>query len=168
MTSLRREAFYPHPITDVWTALTDPAAIAEWLMPNNFVAEAGRTFRFHVDGSWWFSGVTECRVLEVDPPRRLAYTWQIVPGKEGERRHEPMTLVWTLAAENDGTRLVLEQDGLEHISWWYRKAMGMGWGRMLHTLLPRVLGNVKGARFVPGAVTRRDYGVKTVPEGYAK
>jgi uncharacterized protein YndB with AHSA1/START domain len=168
MTSLRRDAFYPHPIEAVWLALTDPRALAEWLMPNNFEPKVGKRFRFHVDPSWWFSGVTECEVLEVNPPTKLVYTWEILPRKAGAPRHVPMRLTWTLAPEAGGTRLTLVQEGIEHIGWWYRKAMGMGWGRMLHTLLPKVVANVRDGRFVAGAITRRDYGVKTVPEGYAR
>ena len=33
MKSFRRVATYKHGIEDVWTALTDPYALAEWLMP---------------------------------------------------------------------------------------------------------------------------------------
>ena len=33
---IRKEIFLPHPPEDVWLALTDPQALAEWLMPNNF------------------------------------------------------------------------------------------------------------------------------------
>ena len=31
-----------------------------------------------------------------------------------------------------------------------------------------MLRNVKDGRFTPGAITKRDYGTKTVPPGYAK
>ena len=46
--------------------------------------------------------------------------------------------------------------------------MNMGWGRMINKLLPKVLRNVKDGGFIPGAITKRDYGTKTVPPGYAK
>jgi hypothetical protein len=39
---------------------------------------------------------------------------------------------------------------------------------MTGKLLPRVLRNVKDGRFTPGAITKRDYGTKTAPQGYAK
>jgi hypothetical protein len=77
-------------------------------------------------------------------------------------------VTWTLTPEAGGTRLVLEHTGLEHENFWLRFSMKMGWGRMLNKLLPMVLRNVKGARFTPGAVTKRDYGTKTVPPGFAK
>ena len=47
--TVRKEVFLPHPPEDVWLALTDPQALAEWLMPNNFEPVAGHKFRFHVD-----------------------------------------------------------------------------------------------------------------------
>jgi hypothetical protein len=79
-----------------------------------------------------------------------------------------MRLTWTLVPEGTGTRLLLEQTGLEILTWWWRTSMSMGWKRMLGTLLPRALEQVQQGRHVPGPRRRRDYGVKTVPEGYAK
>jgi hypothetical protein len=73
-----------------------------------------------------------------------------------------------LAPEGDGTRLVLEQTGLEVLSWWWRVSMATGWNRMLNKLLPKVLANVSDGTFTPGALERRDYKTTTVPEGYAK
>jgi|SRR3990172_3276366 len=166
---LRKEVYYNHPISDVWTALTDPRAMAEWLMPNNFEPVVGKKFRFHVDPvKGFYSGIQECEVLEVEPPRRLVYNWIVVPANPAKPYPKPMTLTWTLTAESAGTRLVLEMDGLEELNWFYRLSMDHGWSRMLEKLLPKVLKNVLGGRFTPGAIKRRDYGTKTVPDGYAK
>ena len=79
-----------------------------------------------------------------------------------------MILTWTLGAAEGGTRLVFEQTGLEHLPWWWRFSMKHGWTRMLKTLLPKVIRNVQDGQFTPGAIARRDYGTKTVPDGYAK
>ena len=165
---LNKEAFFPHPPDDVWVALTDKYAVAEWLMPNNFEPVVGKKFNFHVDKMplTGFTGVTECEVLEVDPPRKLVYTWVAVHKTKG--KHPPMTLTWTLEPERGGTRLRLHQTGIEEINWWWRFSMNIGWSRMLNKLMRKVLGNVESGRFTPGAITRRDYGTKTVPEGYAK
>ncbi|NIS19220.1 MAG: SRPBCC domain-containing protein, partial [Thermoplasmata archaeon] len=59
----------------MWAALTDPRTLTEWLMPNDLRAEVGHRFQFRVDPMLGFSGVTECEVLAVDPPTRLAFTW---------------------------------------------------------------------------------------------
>ena len=165
---LRKQIFYPHDAQSVWTALTDPRALAEWLMPNNFEPIVGKVFRFHVDPMPGFSGINECEVKEVDPPRRLVYTWTPLPKRPDVGRPPAMTLVWTLEPSPGGTTLVLEQSGLETLNWWWRFSMTMGWGRMMKTLLPRVLRHVHGGVFTPGAITRRDYKTTTVPAGYAK
>lgn len=46
--------------------------------------------------------------------------------------------------------------------------MSMGWRRMMKKLLPKVLANVSDGEFVPGAITKRDFGTSTVRAGYAK
>jgi len=165
---LHKHVWLPRPPADVWTALTDPRALAEWLMPNNFEPRVGHVFRFHVDPMPGFSGINECKVLEVDPPRRLVYTWTVLPTAPDATPPPPMIVEWTLEPESDGTRLRLKQTGIEVLSWWWRLSMSMGWRRMLRKLLPTVLENVEEGDFTPGAITKRDYGVQTVPEGYAK
>ena len=165
---LRKEAHYPYPPAAVWTAITDPRALAEWLMPNNFVPEVGRKFRLQVDPMPGYSGINECEVLEVDAPRKLVYTWQVVPSDTSKGMPPAMTLTWTLTPEGDGTRLVLEQTNVEVLNWWWRFSMSIGWNRMLRTLLPKVVRNVRNGVFTPGAIARRDYKSKTVPEDFAK
>lgn len=166
--SLRKEVWLAQPPEVVWVALTDPRALAEWLMPNNFEPRVGHTFRFHVDPMPGFSGISECRVLEVIELRRLVYTWTVLPTAPDATPSPPMTVTWTLEPERGGTRLVLEQVGLEVLNWWWRFSMSIGWNRRMKTLLPRVIEHIQDGRFTPGAVTRRDYGTKTVPAGYAK
>ena len=166
---VRKEVFLPHPPQDVWLALTDPQALAEWLMPNNFEPVVGSRFRFHVDPMPGpYAGGSECEVLEADPPRRLVYTWACLRKDPAKLQPSPSRVTWTLTPEGAGTRLMLEHSGLEHESMWLRFSIKMGWGRMVGKLLPKVLGNVKGGRFLPGAITKRDFGTKTVPPGYAK
>lgn len=166
--TIEKSVYYTAPPEAVWTALTDPRALAEWLMPNDFQPVVGRVFRFHVDPMPGFSGISECRVLEVDPPRRLVYDWTVVPKIVTTRRPPPMLLTWTLEPEGTGTRLRLHQTGVEALNWWWRLSMNHGWTRMLEKLLPRVLGHVHDGGFTPGAITRRDYGTKSVPDHFAK
>ncbi|HEX9894799.1 MAG TPA: SRPBCC domain-containing protein [Gemmatimonadales bacterium] len=165
---IEKSVFFPHPPEAVWVALTDKQALAEWLMPNDFEPRVGHRFRFMVDPGPGFSGVSECEVTEADPPRRLVYTWVVVPKDPAKPKPPPMTLTWTLAPEGRGTRLRLYQTGAEVLNWWWRFSMNHGWTRMLEKLLPRVLGNVRDGRFTPGAIRKRDYGTRTVPAGFAK
>lgn len=167
LRTLHKEVFYPYSREKVWAALTTPEALAEWLMPNDFEPVAGKQFQFRVDGMMSYTGVADCEVLEVVSPERLVFTW--VSRMKNKPDHPAMTLAWTLHEEGNGTRLILEQTGLEHISWWWRFSMTHGWTRMLKTLLPKVLANVgEDGTFTPGAITKRDYGTKTVPDHFAK
>lgn len=74
--TIRTEIFFPHPVPRVWAALTDPAALAKWFMPNDFRAEVGHEFTFRTQPRPpHFDGIARCSVVEVDPPHRLAYTF---------------------------------------------------------------------------------------------
>jgi hypothetical protein len=79
-----------------------------------------------------------------------------------------MTLTWTLMPEEEGTRLVLEQTGLDIMNWWWRFSMTTGWNRMLKKLLPRTLKEIRAGVFTTSPGRKRDYGTRTVPEGYAR
>jgi uncharacterized protein YndB with AHSA1/START domain len=100
-TTVVHEARYPHPVTAVWDAITDPAALAAWLMPNDFEAVVGRRFRFDARPDF---GVVDGEVLEVDPPRLLRCRWTI----EGA----PTTVTIVLEPDDEGTVLRLEHAGL--------------------------------------------------------
>ncbi len=168
---IRKEVFYPHPPEHVWVALTDPRAIAEWLMPNNFKPVVVHKFEFRIDPMPMCEERTECQVVEVDPPKRLAYTWLIVWRKQYRTRPEPMLVSWTLTPENGGTRLVFEQSPYKGPrAFFTRFTMNMGWGMMHKKLIPRVLANVKDGVFTPGAVplNKRCYRAATVPPEFVR
>jgi uncharacterized protein YndB with AHSA1/START domain len=168
---IRKEVVYPHPPEDVWTAITDPRALAEWLMPNTFKPVVGHKFEFRTDPMTGCENHTECEVIEVDPPRRLAYTWLIVWNKDYRTKPRPMVVSWTLTREGEGTRLVFEQSPYEGPrAWFTRFSMNMGWGLMHKRLLRKVLRNVKAGVFAPGAIPpeKRCYKAKTIPAEFVK
>lgn len=141
--NIRLERHYPFPPERVFRAISDSDAMAEWLMPNDFQPKLGHKFQFKSkpQGNW--NGITDCEVIELDPPRRLAYTWsgQHTDGKSNALRH---TIVrWSLFAERGGTRLVLEHDGFEG---WGEVAvsfiLGMGWKKMMKTRIPKMIERV--------------------------
>jgi uncharacterized protein YndB with AHSA1/START domain len=166
--TLRKEAFYPHPPEAVWTAITDPHALAEWLMPNTFKAEVGHRFGFQVDG-----GVcghrSDGEVKVVEPPRKLVYTMQDV-AKPGKRQRGATTVTWLIEPAEGGSRLTLIHEGLENLPVMHRLMLRMGWGHMLKRLIPRVLGNVEGGAFRPGAIPleKRCYKCRTVPAEFVR
>jgi uncharacterized protein YndB with AHSA1/START domain len=166
MKSFRRTAIYPHPIEDVWTALTDPHALAEWLMPNTFSkAEVGTRFRFQYDPERLCpSGIVDCEVIESDPPYRLAWSWQN-RAPEGARQRPPMRVEWTLTPIKGGTRVELVQS-YEDQDWRITFAMGVGWRFYLRRFLPMALKNVSEGRFTPGAIplAKRSYKATNLPD----
>lgn len=141
--SIVHEVDYPHPPRRVWAALTDSAALARWLMPNDFQARVGHRFTFRVRPTPGWSGVVECRIVELDAPRRLAYTWRGDPAM-------PATLV-TFSLEPGaagGTRLRLEHSGFAAggaRGSSIRDLLDSGWGGLLREELPALLALPPGA-----------------------
>ena len=166
--TIRKERFYPHPPQDVWAAITDPHALAEWLEPNNHQPVVGHKFQFCCDADACGAGVTECEVLEADSPRRLVWSWVYI--SKDASRSAPMTITWMLVPKENGTLLILEHTGAENISWLIRNMMRLGWGFMMKKLIPRILKRIDAGKFTPGAIPmeKRYYTAKTVPPQYVR
>ena len=142
--SIHVETEYPHPPERVWTALTDPRAIAEWLMPNDFEARLGHRFQFRMTNARGWSGIVDREVIRVEAPRRLAYTW---------KSDKVDTVVeWTLEPTATGTRVALHHSGFRGIGQTILRKfmMGPGWSRMLEKVLPGIIERVTPAGFSPG------------------
>jgi uncharacterized protein YndB with AHSA1/START domain len=168
--TIRKERFYAHSPEDVWAAITDPHALAEWLEPNNHQPIVGHKFEFKCDSGTCGPGLTECEVLEADPPKRLVWSWVHTTKDPKKPRCDPMTITWTLVPKDQGTLLILEHTGAERVSWLTRNLMRVGWGFMLKKLIPRILARTQHGRFTPGAIplAKRYYTCKTVPEKYVR
>jgi uncharacterized protein YndB with AHSA1/START domain len=142
---LHFEYVYPHTIERVWRALTDPAAIAQWLMQNDFEPTVGHKFQFHTKPGPGFSGIVNCEVLAVDAPNRLSYSW-----KGGALE---TVVTFTLESVPQGTRVRLEHTGFQGIKGWIvSRILGKGWkSNVLGKNLPAVLDYVDEAGFHPPA-----------------
>jgi uncharacterized protein YndB with AHSA1/START domain len=102
---LRLVELLPHPVEAVWAALTDPDAISDWLMlTTDFRPELGVEFRMRTQHQSANGGWVEAKVLELDPPRRMAWAW-------GVGDDPPTTVTFELVAEGAGTRLELTHVG---------------------------------------------------------
>jgi uncharacterized protein YndB with AHSA1/START domain len=163
MSTLRKTAVYSHPPADVWAAITDPHALAEWLMPNDFQPLKGHRFTFQTDPTFICRHVeVACEVLELEPQKRMVWSWvRVMP--DGSRT--PTKVTWMLAPEGAGTRLTLEHEGVERLPTFIRMMMSLGWGIMLRKVIRKILRNVNAGRFTPGAIPleKRYYKTKTVP-----
>jgi uncharacterized protein YndB with AHSA1/START domain len=79
---LQWEVYYSHPPSAVWRALTDPAALAEWLQPEE--------------------DVMDYRILEAVEQRSVSYSW-ITRGCDA-------VVTFELRAVDGGTKLRLQMD----------------------------------------------------------
>jgi uncharacterized protein YndB with AHSA1/START domain len=99
------EEVLPHPVEAVWSALTDAAAISDWLMPTgDFRPVVGTRFRLKTQ-RLSSDGWVEAQVTELDPPRRMAWSWSVSNGLP------PTTVIFELTPEREGTRLKLRHEG---------------------------------------------------------
>jgi uncharacterized protein YndB with AHSA1/START domain len=123
-----------HPPEKVWRALTDPALLAEWLLPAiGFKLEPGAAFTLKTQPYPGWDGTVNCRLLEIEPHRKLSYAWA-VPFLD--------TLVtFTLTPTASGTRLRLVQSGFKPDQKREFGGARYGWtmmGRKLVDLLERI------------------------------
>jgi len=120
------------PAEMVWQALTDPAQLGAWLMPNDFRAEIGHRFMFQTKPAPGFDGIVQCEVLELSPPKRLVISWK---GGPLDTR-----VSFDLMQTGTGTRITLRHTGFGGLSNAIpRIALGFGWKDLLGRKLPRHL-----------------------------
>lgn len=129
---IKKTATYRHPIERVWEALTDREALAAWLMPNDFAPVLGHEFTYRTEPRPGFDGIVRCKITELDPPHRLAYTWSGGP--------LDTLLAFTLESVPEGTRVHVEHTGFEGLRAVMVSAiLDAGWSKMYELLLPAVL-----------------------------
>ena len=106
--------------------------MAEWLMPNDFEPRLGHRFTFRTDPRPGFDGIVHCEVTELEPPRRLAFSWV------GGQIRTMLTI--GLEPAPGGTRLTLDHTGftgLRAVAVSY--ILGNGWPGMLRKKLAGLL-----------------------------
>jgi uncharacterized protein YndB with AHSA1/START domain len=138
--TIQREILIPQPREQVWHAITDRAALAEWMFPNDFEPRVGHHFTFRVppNPKVNFDGLTvHSEVLECEPPSLLVFSWSAggaVVDTQVSFRLEP---------DGDGTRLFFEHSGfdLSHpMGNQALKGAEFGWAKMLGQLAAVVAG----------------------------
>ncbi len=92
----------------VWRALTDPALLADWLLPVvEGRLEPGSAFKFQTQPYPGWDGSVDCKVIESEAPRKLSYAW-VVGGMGLDT-----VVTFTLTPTDSGTRLSLVQSGFK-------------------------------------------------------
>jgi len=116
------------PVSQVWSALTDVDQMRQWYFDlKEFEPEVGFEFEFvveHEGNSYHHL----CRVTEVTPEKKIAYTWRY--------KNEPGDSLVTieLFAEGDKTRLKLTHSGIETFPKtpaYARKKFETGWTQII-------------------------------------
>jgi uncharacterized protein YndB with AHSA1/START domain len=101
------ERTFNAPVATVWKALTDVEEMQQWYFDlKEFKPEVGFEFEFvveHEGNSYHHL----CRVTEVVPQKRIAYTWRY----KGEPGDSLVTI--ELSAEGEKTHLKLTHSGIE-------------------------------------------------------
>jgi uncharacterized protein YndB with AHSA1/START domain len=134
---------YPYPADRVWAALTSSQALSAWFMPNDFEPAVGHRFTFHARPfrALGFDGIVRCEVLELDPPKRMVWSWA--------GGNIDTTVTFTLEQTADGTRLRMRQVGFDGLGGQLnRRILSGGYPRILGQRLPAYLGEAAAG---PGA-----------------
>jgi uncharacterized protein YndB with AHSA1/START domain len=130
--SLVVEREMPHPPEKIWRALTIAALVEQWLMKNDFEPTVGHRFNFRAAPIYGWNGVTDCEVLEIDPPKRLVYSWNA----SGDQAPDGLKTIvtWTLTPRAGSTHVRMEQSGFRPQDEAGYRGMGGGWPRILARL----------------------------------
>jgi uncharacterized protein YndB with AHSA1/START domain len=112
---IKHEWIYEQTPNEVWEYLTQAELITLWLMPNNFKPIVGHEFQFQTKAmpALDLDGIFHCKVLEIDPYRKLSYSWK---GGSGNGVFTLDTICeWYLEPYKNGTKLKLKHSGFgEH------------------------------------------------------
>jgi uncharacterized protein YndB with AHSA1/START domain len=138
---LRAEIVVPAPVAEVWKAWTTDEGIASFFAPKGRVD-------LRVDGTYdvWFfpdaplgeRGAEGMRILDIDPLKRFAFTWDAPPSIPAIRARRTVVVI-DMAAEGDArTRLRFTQLGWGSGPDWDRAYdyFDRAWGAVV---LPRLL-----------------------------
>jgi uncharacterized protein YndB with AHSA1/START domain len=127
------EIFIAAPRERVFQALTDPKQAAQWWGQGEKYNFSHFEMGVRVGGQWSCSGTSVTmganisvrgEFLEIDPPRRLAYTWS------SSWMPAITTVLWELEARNNGTLLKLTHTGFAG-DVEQAKGHGIGWSLVL-------------------------------------
>jgi uncharacterized protein YndB with AHSA1/START domain len=106
--SLSFEFDLHHSPAKVWRALTEPELLTEWLLPTiGLKLEPGAAFTFKTQPYPGWDGTVNCRLVEIEPQRKLSYTWVV-----GDMFIDTV-VTFTLTPTASGTRLSLLQTGFK-------------------------------------------------------
>lgn len=126
MTRLEIVRDFDQPPERIWRAFTDPTQLASWFWPHlDNVVEID----LRVNGGYRITGpkagiAVAGTYLELDPPKRLVFTWRWLAAPNGPE-DLPSLVTVELSPAGDGTRMTLVHERLpddvtrdEHAQGW--------------------------------------------------
>jgi uncharacterized protein YndB with AHSA1/START domain len=100
---VRFERRYPRPVETVWSALTEPERLADWMGVSHVEPFAGGRFEMMLDGPHPMTG----HVRVWDPPRVLELSWS--------NTHAPDSIVrYELRRDGNATLLIFTHTGMPY------------------------------------------------------
>jgi len=140
-TSVEREIAIAASPETVWELLTQEQEAVKWMGQSaSFDLRPGGTYRVEVIPGNTAHG----EFVEIDPPRRLVYTWGWEPGSQSAVAAGSSTIEFELTPDGSGTLLRFRHLGLPSAE--AADSHGHGWDHYLHRL----------ARLAAGADPGRD------------
>lgn len=117
---VRFERFYPRSVEKVWSALTDPKRLEDWMGVANVEPHVGGRYDMMLDGPHPMTG----RIRIWEPPHILEVAWSNADSPDSIVRYE-------LAREGDGARLSFTH---RHMPYMSSALMLPGWHNFLRRL----------------------------------
>ena len=138
MTYIVRSMQIEAQIGDVWSYLTQPEKIAQWLMTNTFSAEVNHKFTMDCPPGIGSGAPIDCEVKEISPPNkngraRLVYTWVI------DKPFTETLLEIDLLEVSGSTNLDLVHSGWAEGESELHTRHAQGWDHILETVLRGLL-----------------------------
>jgi uncharacterized protein YndB with AHSA1/START domain len=159
--TIRLKSYLPYRPEMVWKALTDARTMGKWFMENDIKPLLGYEFTFKMAPQKGWDGITHCRIIELEPVQRIAYTYQgsasgektlACAGIHSEAADKvakgiftelDTVLRFTLETTCGGTLLKVEHSGYRGLKLVIVSlVMGWGWKKQLRKKLPLVLAQI--------------------------
>ncbi|OAH53547.1 MULTISPECIES: SRPBCC domain-containing protein [Bacillaceae] len=99
LQDIKQTVIIEAPIQKVWNTVSTSEGIAAWFMPNDFERKEG--YEFHLQSPF---GPSPCKVLEIDEPHRLSFSWDT----------DGWVVTFILKELGDKTEFILIHSGWKH------------------------------------------------------
>ena len=135
---IKKEWIYEQSPNDVWAYLTQAELIALWLMPNDFKPIPLHEFQFQTKPipSLELDGIFYCKVIEIEPFKKLSYSWR---GGSGKGIFTLDTVCeWTLEPYGNGTKLCLRHSGFKETNVAIFSGMTDGWEKNIQKMVSHI------------------------------